>query len=282
MEVLLKSILLLLYFQTAFCCEEATSWDQLRVTFLKFSRYPLTSGQAKAPGSGWKQDSHCSGKAEFFTGNRFTRINDDATRLIFDCDGSLAGIQATIKRSANYPTKYNQPPWLPTDDGRVALTAYFRNPKEICVCKPKCKQRMRKKPPIGDRLWIQMADFRFSEKVMVSPLNRNQLTDTPWIEGTCIRAMGLHYHYNISIGFDCDKALPFFLLFCPQSKSLIGFGWGGPFHVSSDEWEKPSPLVFGRSMKPESTPACLKNFTDVSVQHVYFVDPMKIDCSKVD
>ena len=56
---------------------------------------------------------------------------------------------------------------------------------------------------------------------------------------------GLHYHYNISIGFDCDKALPVFLLFCPQSKSLIGFGWGGPFHVSSDEWEKPSPLVFG-------------------------------------
>lgn len=95
-----------------------------------------------------------------------------------------------IKRSANYPTKYNQPPWLPTDDGRVALTAYFRNPKEICVCKPKCKQRMRKKPPIGDRLWIQMADFRFSKKVMVTPLNRNQLTDTPWIEGTCIRAMG--------------------------------------------------------------------------------------------
>ena len=161
------------------------------VTFLKFSRYPLTSGQAKAPGSGWKQDSRCSGtnkslgttslplpqtpnlqlschvtslqitvvlveqhqfqfvdcfstctnnlqqlrlrvisaknvtldkmyryanvycrkyvffsrsglflwttgKAEFFTGNRFTRINDDATRLIFDCDGSLAGIQATV------------------------------------------------------------------------------------------------------------------------------------------------------------------------------------------
>lgn len=56
---------------------------------------------------------------------------------------------------------------------------------------------------------------------------------------------GLHYHYNISIGFDCDKALPFFLLLCPQSKSLIGFGWGGPFHVSSEEWEKPSPLVFG-------------------------------------
>lgn len=95
-----------------------------------------------------------------------------------------------IQRSANYPTTYNQPPWLPTDDGRVALTAYFRNPKKICVCKPTGKQRMRKKPPIGDRLWIQMADFRFSKRFTVIPLNRNQLTDTPWVEGTCIQAMG--------------------------------------------------------------------------------------------
>ena len=46
------------------------------------------------------------------------------------------------------------------------------------------------KPPIGDRLWIQMADFRFSKRVMVIPLNKDQMTDTPWVEGTCIKAMG--------------------------------------------------------------------------------------------
>ena len=34
-----------------------------------------------------------------------------------------------------------------------------------------------------------------------------------------------------------------------------------------------------RSMKPETTPECLKNYTKVSVQHVYFVDPLKIACS---
>ena len=34
-----------------------------------------------------------------------------------------------------------------------------------------------------------------------------------------------------------------------------------------------------RSMKPETTPECLKNYTTVSVQHVYFVDPLKIACS---
>jgi len=277
MAKVLKAFFLLLCVQIFAQYARGTSWEQLRVTFGKFTPYPLTSKQAKQ--SGWKQDGRCSGRANFFYGNRFTRRDDDATRLIFDCDGSLAGIQATIDRTEDYPTMYNQPPWISTDDGRVALTAYFRDPKEICVCKGKCKDRVQQKPPIGDRLWIQMADFRFSRNVMVIPLNTNQIAGTPWVEGTCVRAMGIHYHYNISIDFDCDKALPIFLLFSQQSKSLIGFGWGGPIDVPSAEWEKPHPSVFARSMKPESTPACLKNYKTVSVQHVYFVDPLKIVCS---
>jgi len=58
---------------------------------------------------------------------------------------------------------------------------------------------------------------------------------------------GVHYHYNISIDFDCDKALPIFLLISAQTKSLIGFGLGGPFDVPSNEWEKPHPSVFAVS-----------------------------------
>ena len=50
--------------------------------------------------------------------------------------------------------------------------------------------------------------------------------------------------YNISIDFDCDKALPIFLLFSEQTKSLIGFGWVGPIDVPSTEWEKPHPSLF--------------------------------------
>lgn len=188
-------------------------------------------------------------------------------------------MQATIDRTGDYPTPYNQPPWISTDDGRVAVTAYFRDPNEICVCKGKCKERVKNKPPIGDRLWVQIADFRNKKDVMVIPLNENQIAGTPWVEGTCVRAMGVHYHYNISIDFDCDKALPIFLLFSQQTKSLIGFGWGGPIDVQSAGWEKPPPSIFARSMKPESTPACLKDFKLVSVQHVYFVDPLKIMCS---
>ncbi|XP_078352212.1 uncharacterized protein LOC144636884, partial [Oculina patagonica] len=221
------------------------------------------------------------GRANFFYGNRYAKRRDDATRLIFDCDGSLAGMQATIDRTDAYPTIHNQPPWISTDDGRVALTVYFRDPKKICVCKGKGKKHMEKKRPIGDRLWIQMADFRHKKNVMMIPLSMDHIAidGTPWVEGTCIPGMGVHYHYNISIDFDCDKALPIFLLFSEQTKSLIGFGWGGPFDVQSAEWEKPHPSLFARSMKPESTPACLKNYNTVSVQHVYFVDPLQIVCA---
>ena len=38
-----------------------------------------------------------TGRANFFRGNRYVNAGDDATRLIFDCDGSIAGMQATVR-----------------------------------------------------------------------------------------------------------------------------------------------------------------------------------------
>ncbi|KAM7446465.1 hypothetical protein ABFA07_005127 [Porites harrisoni] len=235
----------------------------------------------KATQNGWKWDGHCSDRgSNFFYGKRFVRGNDSATGLIFDCAGRLAGMQATINKPPENADIYNKPPWITTDDGHVALTAYFRNPKKICAYKgKKCNKPVHNKRPIGNLLWIQMSDFRLTKKVMKLPLKEKKIVDTPWVEGTCVPAMGIHYHFNISKDFDCNKALPVFLLFSEQSKTLIGFGWGGPFDVPSTEWEKPPPSLFARSMKPETTPECLKNYTTVSVQHVYFVDPLKIACS---
>ncbi|XP_022788043.1 uncharacterized protein LOC111327974 [Stylophora pistillata] len=247
------------------------------MTFWKFTPRPLTSKQAVK--AGWRKDTKCSGKAKFFYGNRYSQKDDDATRLIFDCDGNLAGMQATIHPTNEYPIPRDRPPWIPLDDGRVAVTIYFRDPDEICVCKGKCKKGVNNIPLIGDRMWLQITDFRFKKDVMVMPLKENQISGTPWVEGTCISRMGVHYHYNISVDMDCYRGLPVFLLFSQQTKSLIGFGWGGPVDVKSDTWEKPDPSLFARSMKNETTPACLKDLQTVSVQHVYFVDPCKITCA---
>jgi len=50
-----------------------------------------------------------TGRANFFHGNRYVKANDDATRLIFDCDGSLAGMQATVRESDfEFLTKMSQ------------------------------------------------------------------------------------------------------------------------------------------------------------------------------
>lgn len=50
-----------------------------------------------------------AGRANFFYGNRYVKANDDATRLIFDCDGSLAGMQATVRESDfEFLTKMSQ------------------------------------------------------------------------------------------------------------------------------------------------------------------------------
>ena len=124
---------------------------------------------------------------------------------------------AQIDRTDTYPTIHNEPPWIPTDDRRVAVTAYFRDPQEICVCKGKCKKRLAKKPPIGDRLWIQMTDFRKKKNVMVIPLDTKQVAGTPWVEGTCVTAMGkmnlnfvlyqLFFH-SLSIGVFWITTLP--------------------------------------------------------------------------
>ena len=62
-----------------------------------------------------------------------------------------------------------------------------------------------------------------------------------------ILSTGVHYHYNISVDLDCYKSLPVFLLFSQKTKSLIGFGWGGPVDVTSDAWEKPDPSLFAVS-----------------------------------
>ena len=86
---------------------------------------------------------------------------------------------------------YNEPPWITTDDGHVALTAYFRNPKKICARKgKKCNKPVHNKRPIGNLLWIQMSDFRLNKKVMKLPLKEKKIVDTPWVEGTCVPAMG--------------------------------------------------------------------------------------------
>lgn len=35
-----------------------------------------------------------------------------------------------------------------------------------------------------------MSDFRLNKKIMKLPLNEKKIMGTPWVEGTCVPAMG--------------------------------------------------------------------------------------------
>ena len=54
-----------------------------------------------------------------------------------------------------------------------------------------------------------MSDFRLNKKVMKLPLKEKKIVGTPWVEGTCVPAMGnsfgdnelLHEAYSFNRGF---------------------------------------------------------------------------------
>ncbi|XP_031560254.1 uncharacterized protein LOC116296384 [Actinia tenebrosa] len=261
----------------AVLCKGNVRRDRLTVTFGKFSPLPLTARQAVQ--EGWKGDANCRNgpSANFFRGNRYVRYDDNTTKILYDCWGRVAGIQTTIEPTSDFPTQYNYGPWHRNADGTITATAYFRNPNRICSCR--CHSK--KAPPVGDRLWIQLGDItgrKSTNKFMVVPLNKKKIANTPWVEGKCVSAMGVHYHYNISKDFDCNYAFPVFLIANKYNGDVHGFGWGVPVVVNSPRWEHPAPELFARSIKEENIPSCILKYKAVSVQHIYFVDPLKITC----
>ncbi|EDO40149.1 predicted protein [Nematostella vectensis] len=257
--------------------KDKTDWNTLDITFGKFDKLPLGSRAAGA--AGWSRDASCSDKPRnSFQGYRYQKDGDITTRLLYDCDGYIAGAQTTITPMARFPTVHNSHPWLQNQDGTVSATMYFRDPKRICLCRKKpCKPK--DKPIIGDRLWLQMKNGGEKPKFMEIPLNVDEFRNTPWVEGECVRAMGVHYHYNISKTFDCDYALPVFLLVDKTSHKVHGFGWAVPLKVEkTNRWEHPPPAIFGRSIKEKDMPNCIVDYPVVSVQHIYFKNPLAIGC----
>ncbi|KAK3732554.1 hypothetical protein QZH41_017849 [Actinostola sp. cb2023] len=218
-----------------------------------------------------------AGSPNFFKGYRYVKDNDKTTRLLYDCHGRVAGIQATITPPPSYPTKFNSEPWHKNPDGTISATAYFRDPQHICTCRKHCNKPHVSPKLVGDRLWIQLGDVG-RKHFMKLPLHAKDMVTTPWVEGNCFPAMGVHYHYNVSKSFDCNYALPVFLITSAQTGDVHGFGWGVPFKVDNKRWEHPHPSLFARSIKAANIPDCIKNYKSISVQHVYFVNARAISC----
>ncbi|CAH3030479.1 unnamed protein product [Porites evermanni] len=270
---------LILYIETVTSCgESGKQWDRLLVNFLNPTPLPRTEDQALA--EGWRNDASCDGKNAFH-GNRYALGTDISTRLIFDNNGELAGIQATITESDELilsPTRPRPGAFVKDDHGHYLVTAYFTDkPSDICKKRPGkhlANGRHKKK----DALVIQMSDVRLCKpEFMEIPLDERKLANTRWVKGKCFRGMGVHYWYDISPDMHCDQVFPVYLMYGQSSGRLKAFGWSVLANIQSYLWEHPPMKYF--KLFFEEVPKCVILRKVISGQHIYLTDPKKLTCS---
>jgi len=266
----------------ASCGGKGKHWDRLIVNFLTPKVLPRTEDSALK--LGWRNDASCDSDNPFY-GNRYVLGNDLSTRLLFDNDGKLAGIQGTITESDDLilsPTRPRPAAFVKDDHGHYLLTAYLtKKPQDIC------KKRKHRRDDDGkkgkhykeDALVIQMSDVRLCKpQFMEIPLDAKKLANTKWVEGKCFNKMGVHYWYDISPEMHCDQSFPVFLLYDQASQRLKSFGWAALADVKSSSWEHP-PIPYLRLFFKD-VPKCLLSRKVISTQHVYLTDPGKLTCSE--
>ncbi|RMX40888.1 hypothetical protein pdam_00012025 [Pocillopora damicornis] len=169
----------------ASCGGKGNKWDRLLVNFPNLTPLPRTEDQALK--EGWRNDASCESQNPFY-GNRYALGDDISTRLLFDSEGNLAGIQGTITESDDLilsPTRPRPSAFVKDDHGHYLFTAYFtKKPQNICKKKPQRKGE--------DTLVIQTSDVRLCGKprFMEIPLEEKKL-DSKWVQGQCFRNMAL-------------------------------------------------------------------------------------------
>ncbi|XP_027050051.1 uncharacterized protein LOC113677445 [Pocillopora damicornis] len=257
----------------ASCGGKGNKWDRLLVNFPNLTPLPRTEDQALK--EGWRNDASCESQNPFY-GNRYALGDDISTRLLFDSEGNLAGIQGTITESDDLilsPTRPRPSAFVKDDHGHYLFTAYFtKKPQNICKKKPQRKGE--------DTLVIQTSDVRLCGKprFMEIPLEEKKL-DSKWVQGQCFRNMGVHYWYGISENMHCDQSYPVFLLYDPVTRRLKSFGWAALANLTSPMWEHP-PIPFLSLFFKPPVPKCLLSRKVISTQHIYLTDPNQLICSK--
>ncbi|KAF6026212.1 hypothetical protein EB796_015481 [Bugula neritina] len=272
-----KIILCVLYLGVHQTWSSPPTWSGLRAgfsfnPFTAFEYLPRTQGEMED--AGWVQDTHvgCDVEGTMFSGNRYMLNGDTAIMILLDKNGFIAGIQAGIPKTTDYPRKQNEKyhTFLEEVDKWV-ITIYFVEPATICTTGR--SQSQFDSQGTGTLLAIQNGPS--SSHLMRIPLRESQVTSqTAFVEGKCFFWMGMHYWYNLTRDMSCDEVFPVFLLY--DEKELVAFGWSfNPNFQDSYRWEHPTPWVFSKFMK--EPPLCLNE--TVTTLHVYMTDsPRSIYC----
>lgn len=202
---------------------------------------------------------------------------------IFDKQGSIAGLQYRLPWSVvlNTGNKLNLDE-LPmyqngTDVNYMILTAYFKNPDNICKVGP--TEYKLEDMGTGDGLWFQ--NGASPAYTIGAPKLRSSAIQEGWTNNSCYPGMGVHNGYRVDTwdSKNCTEIIPFTLLY-NLSNELQGFIFFTPGNAVNKYLESIPYEVFKLVIAP-NTPVCSKNLMDNGVNslHVYFVDkPWEFKC----
>ncbi|KAE8748362.1 putative salivary gland protein 4 [Frankliniella occidentalis] len=211
------------------------------------------------------------------------RKNDYRVCVLFDQQGSVAGIQVSIryvelnsKDSAPGLNELLTPEWrrqLFLGKDVWTATAYFVS-KELLQSGGRTMDKNTLTAPDG--IFIQQVDIDNKEvgRLAVSGTESNA-TAAGFTEQACFYGMGKHYFQELSKTSQCENHRPFFLLYGPKTSKLNGFGftWYGKPSQGRGWFEAPPALV-AKQIAPNS-PDCMSKWINkygMFTLHVFFVE----------
>ncbi|CAF1451014.1 unnamed protein product [Rotaria sordida] len=252
-------------------------WDSLKVTWGPnplsreyFVKQPRTTAEAKK--NGFEPIAgQCEGK---FLGQRYIKGKDVGVILIFDKQGTIAGVQMAIPTSmiTEKTFKFLSQRMFNRDNivgiDVYILTAYFVDPSTICTSGRDATGL--KNEGTGTGLWLQNGTNPISDSVQ-APLYESGVSATKWTKGACFPSMGVHYWYDNRLEKDCDDFFPSFLMY--NKGKLTGFGWAA---VGKYEYTKRTEFPPYSAIKSflNPVPTCMEQrYKDVggfTTMHIYF------------
>jgi hypothetical protein len=243
-----------------------SNWNDLRITWgtnpfspTTFVGLPLT--EKDALDKGWKKEKGCS---DGIKGNRYILNNDRGVILIFNADGKVSGLAASIPKGLpfNFPSKKIQE-YINEEDKEYIINAYFMDPEKACE----------RNQINGDRFVIHSN----KKSIVLNSLKENELDLSKWTRGQCYFTMGAHYWLSLNknnnkVSYDThpDDFFPIFLQF--NNYKFNGFGWAFNFNITSNRFERFKPTNAGLTPFFREVPKFFTNpeqADGVSTLHVY-------------
>jgi hypothetical protein len=268
---------------------KAPFWDSFQVTFglnpLKsYVDLPRTEKDALAAKPAWRSISTdgCQNGGKY-NGNRYILEGDSSMSILYDIQGTVAGIQMNLNQSSlavkGNTYHFNNVAMYQPDNIEgldvYTLTVYFVDPSTICST-GRSEAEMKAQ---GTGTGLYMQNGPTPADLINVPNTRGPAIAQNWTKNKCFVGMGYHNFYDSKNYGDCTEFRPAFLLFNDGSDTgaLHGFGLAaiGKAYSAKARYEYPSSGAINLIVGKENVSQCLVDRADsigVTTIHVFFTN----------